>query len=299
MTFHQLHIFIAAATTLNLRQASEQLRIAQPAISRHLRSLQEEFQSKFHTKIGTGIALTRAGELFLREAKAIVSRAEKLSSILASAAKTAPAASLDVGGGYSPSAVLLPSVLARFQETHPDVQLSLRTDDRRGIMRLLLDGHVHLAVLHDPPPNRFLTMEPYREESLIAFVAYSHPLARKRRLSVEDFRQVGFIIRKPAVGLRTGKEYLEALRRHGFTTHVVMRCDSPEAVKMAVRRKMGVGILYNDAIADDTSKGEFKRLSLPADIAHGKTFILYHRTRPLSPPAMEFLALLRSYRDKY
>jgi DNA-binding transcriptional LysR family regulator len=299
MTFHQLHIFIAAATTLNLRQASEQLRIAQPAISHQLRSLQEEFQLKLHKKIGTGIALTRAGELFLREAKAIVSRAENLRSKLAGGSRLPAVASLTVGGGYSPSAVLLPTVLARFKETHPNVQLNLRTDNRRAVERLILDGQVDVAVLHNPPSNRFLTMESFRDELLVAFVTSGHPLARKRRLTAEDFRQVGFIIRKPAVGIKTGKEYLQVLRKHGFTTHIVMRCDSPEAVKMAVRRKMGVGILYNDAIADNTRKGEFKVLPLPADIGPGKTFIVYHRTRPLSALALEFLKLLRTYRDKY
>jgi DNA-binding transcriptional LysR family regulator len=118
-------------------------------------------------------------------------------------------------------------------------------------------------------------------------------------LAAEDFRNVGFIIRKPAAGLRTGTQYLEVLRKHGFTTHVVMRCDSPEAVKMAVRRKMGVGILYKDVIAEDIKKAEFKVLTLPADAPAGKSVIVYHKTRPLSAPAAEFLKVLRTYRDKY
>lgn len=299
MTLHQLEIFITVATSLNLRRASEELRIAQPAISRHLRHLQDELQQQLHRKVGSGIALTAAGELFLREAKAIVTRAQNLRKIFASPLKPPPTASLNIGGGYSPSAILLPSVSARFRETHPDVQLNLRTDNRSGIERLILNGQVDVAVLHNPPPNRFLTMEPYRDEFLVAFVACGHPLARKRRLVVEDFREIGFIIRKPAAGIRTGNEYLEVLRSHGFATHIVMRCDSPDAVKMAVRRKMGVGILYKDVIVEETRKRELKMLPLPPDTSNGRSFILYHKNRPLSAPAVDFLQLLRNYRDIY
>ncbi len=298
MTLHQLHVFIVAATTLNLRQASEQLRIAQPAISHQLRLLQEEFQLKLHRKIGTGIALTRAGRLFLREAKTIVARVENLKVTLAGVATNPPVVSLNVGGSYSPSAALLPSVLARFKETHPHVTLNLRTHHRSAIERLIVGGEVDVAVLHNPPSNRSLTMEPYKNAPLVAFVASGHPLARKRYLAAEDFQEVGFIIRKPVADVRTGKQYVEALQKLGFTTNVVMRCDSLDAVKMAVRHKMGVGILYQDVIAEDAKKGEFKILSLPADTSNGKSFIVYHKTRPLSAPAVEFVKLLRIYRDK-
>jgi len=299
MTLHQLEVFISVATWLNVRRASEELRIAQPAISRHLRHLQEELHQKLHRKVGTGIALTAAGELFLREAKAIVSRAQNLKELFATTGKLQPVTPLNIGGGYSPSAVLLPSVLARFREAHRDVQLNLRTNNRTGIEQLIVNGQVDVAVLHNPPPNRFLAMEPYRDEFLVAFVACGHPLARRKRLAMQDLREIGFIIRKPAAGIRTGKEYLEVLRSHGFTTPIVMRCDSPDAVKMAVRRKMGVGILYKDVIAEEIRKGEFKILALPPDTSNGKSFIVYHKSRALSAPAVEFLKLLRSYRDTY
>jgi DNA-binding transcriptional LysR family regulator len=299
MTLHQLEVFITVATWLNLRRASEELRIAQPAISHQLRLLQEEFQLQLHRKVGRGIALTAAGELLLREAKAILSRVENLRATLAGACGAPLAASLNVGGSYSLCAGLLPSVLARFKEAYADIELNLRTDSRSIIERWIVNGEVDVAVLHNPPPNRFLTMEPYRDEPLVAFVASGHPLARKRRLAVEDLREVGFIIRKPVAGVRTGKQYLEVLRKHGFTTHVVMRCDSPEAVKMAARRQMGVGVLYKDVIAEETRKGEFKVLTLPADTSDCRSFIVYHKTRPLCAPDVEFLKLLRTYRDKY
>ena len=78
-----------------------------------------------------------------------------------------------------------------------------------------------------------------------------------------------------------------------------MECDSPEAVKTAVAREMGVEILYKDVIAESIRQGEFRSLKLPSGTMNGKSFIVYHKTRPLSGTALEFLKLLRKYRAKY
>jgi DNA-binding transcriptional LysR family regulator len=85
---------------------------------------------------------------------------------------------------------------------------------------------------------------------MVAFVAPGHPLAEKKSLQVEDFRDVGFIIRKPEGGKSGGRQYLQVLTARGFTTHIAMECDSPEAVKTAVAREMGVGVLYKDVMAE-------------------------------------------------
>ena len=79
---------------------------------------------------------------------------------------------------------------------------------------------------------------------------------------------------------------------------VVMHCESPEAVKVAVSRRMGVGILFKDVISDSLKKGEFKELTLPVKRSYGKSFIVYHKSRPLSPLAQDFLSLLRQRQDR-
>ena len=299
MTLRQLHIFVIVATRLNVREASEKLRIAQPAISHQLRLLQEELHQQLYRKVSTGIALTSAGEILLREATLILNHVNVLPDKLGKASRAQTGASLTVGGSYSPSAVLLPSVLARFKKRHPEVELHLRTDSRIAIERMIAKGDVELAVLHNPPSHRLLTMELYRDEPMVAFAAPGHLLAEKKSLQVKDFRDVGFIIRKPEGGKSGGTQYLQLLSAQGFTTHIAMQCDSAEAVKTAVAREMGVGILYKDVLAESIRNGEFRLLKLPSGTMNGKSFIVYHKTRPLSETALEFLKLLRTYRDKY
>ena len=141
-------------------------------------------------------------------------------------------------------------------------------------------------------------MEPYRTEPLVAFVASDHPLSGKKQLTWEDLGRLGFVIRQLLEGQGATAQFVRRLKDRGVRLKVVMRCESPEAVKVAVSRRMGVGILFTDVVADSLKKGEFRELRLPVDGLDGKSFIVYHKTRPLSPVAQDFLKLLQAQRAR-
>lgn len=141
-------------------------------------------------------------------------------------------------------------------------------------------------------------MEPYRTEPMVAFVCSHHPLAKKRRINQEELNRFGFVIRKHTGGAGTTKQYLEYLSKQGLRPKILLRCDTPEGVKEAVRDQLGVGILFRDVVTKNIKRGEFKAIKLPRETFEGKSFIVYYRNRVLSPVAREFLALLRSSRTK-
>jgi len=117
-------------------------------------------------------------------------------------------------------------------------------------------------------------------------------------LTWEDLGRLGFVIRQPSAGGGSTAAIIRRLKDQGVKLKVVMHCESPEAVKVAVSRRMGVGILFKDVISDSLKKGEFKELKLPVKESYGKSFIVYHKTRPRSPLAQDFLTLLRQQRDR-
>ena len=298
MTLRQLTTFVLVARRLNLREAAEELDIAQPSISEQLRLLQEELGTRLYRKTGRGIELTEAGYLFLKEAKAILSRIERVKTKLGHTAAARTTEALTVGGSYSPSTSLLPSLLSRFRKTHPQVHLNLRTDNRLAIEGMILKGEVDLAVINNPPLNRHLTMELFRTEPMVAFVSPNHPLAKRKQLGWKDLRRVGFIIRKELRDRGSTHDYIQHLRKNGFRPNVTLRCDTPAVVKEAVRKKLGVGILYQDVVADNITRREFKTIKMPGDAFAGKSFIIYHKNRPLPPLAQEFLNLLHQHTQK-
>jgi DNA-binding transcriptional LysR family regulator len=91
------------------------------------------------------------------------------------------------------------------------------------------------------------------------------------------------------------KSLLLKLRSLGHRPNIVMRCESPEAIKTAVSKKLGVGILFQDVLRDTNARGLFKRLRISGLPMEGKAYIVFHKQRPLSPCVEAFLKLLREW----
>jgi LysR family transcriptional regulator, transcription activator of glutamate synthase operon len=299
MTLKGLMIFAAAARHLNLTKAAKELHISQPSASRQLRLLEKICEVKLYKRIGRGIALTEQGESFLSNVNAVLTRLENLKSSLHAADPPPGAGSLAVGGTYGPSAYLLPSLIAAFRKSHPQVQISLRTGTLRSIEKMILDGKLDISVVTTHTHTNFprIDVEPYRIERLVAFVTADHAIAKKTP-TLSDLNRTPLIIRGQKGTRTTTEAILKQLREAGFKPHVGLRCDLPDGVKMAVRKKLGIGILYYDAVRVELRRDEFQVVKLPGPKLEGESFIIYPKERPLTANAEAFLKLLHDWRRK-
>lgn len=293
MTLDHLRVFAAVARHRNVTRASKELHISQPAVTKHLRLLEESYNAKFYTRGGEGIELTQIGRDFLRDVRTLLQRHDRLKQKIHDAVFQAKTDSLAVGGSYSPSVSLLPSLVANFKRSHPHVELTLHTGTKADIERMVVNSEIEIAIITNAPSSRALTIEPFRQEPLVAFVSKTHPLARKRHLRFQDIERVPLVIRKPAGKAGTAEQFLQRARRKGFKLNIAMRCESPEAVKAFVKTKMGIGILFQETVEPELKSGEFKELNLLEKNLEGRSFIVYSNKRPLSSSAQEFLRLIR------
>jgi DNA-binding transcriptional LysR family regulator len=110
---------------------------------------------------------------------------------------------------------LLPSLLADFQRTHPNLQLTLHSGTKAAVERMVLNSEVDIAVINNAPSSPSLTIEPFRREALVAFVSKTHPLARKRHLRIEDLERVPLVIRKSNGVRGTAEKFLQRAKRKG------------------------------------------------------------------------------------
>ena len=91
---------------------------------------------------------------------------------------------------------------------------------------------------------------------------------------------------------------LVELGNQGYRLNVVLRCDSPEVIKTAVSKKLGVGFLYEDSVKEGLASGVFKKLRISGLQMEGNTYLIYHKNRPLSSNGDIFLNQLRQWRDE-
>ena len=293
MIFNQLKTFAAVARRGNMTEASKDLRISQSGVSRQLKLLQAGCGVKLCQKNGRGIELTEKGQEFLKGAKTILLQVEKLERKYKSDAAEAKPELLTVGGSRSQAASFLPSLLAAFTKSHPLIQITLRSDSSRAIERLVLTSEVEIALVTNPLGSPRITVEPYRRENVLAFVSVAHPLARRTEMAPEEFARAPLVLLGTGKGEGSVQRILNQLKERGLKPHVAMRCESPEAVKSAVGRKLGLGILCQDLVTPEIKRGDFKSIRVPELKMSVDSFLLYPKDRPLSPAAKGFLTFLR------
>lgn len=288
MSLDRFQLFVSAATHRSFTQASREHRISQPAVSRQLKILQQDFGITLFEKKGRGVELTESGRVFLREVTTILSQVEDLKkSCYAQSVE-----SLTIAACRGPSAVLLPSLMARFRRSRPLVSLTLYPGNSSEIRSWLKTSAVDLAIINTPPASQSFHVEPFRSERLAAFVSPSHPFAKK---SLQTFAtaELPLIVRAgQPIQTRTEREIL-AFNSKTIKLSVAMRCGSSKAVKEAVAVGGGVGILYYDAVKQDLNRGAFREIKIPGLDLQRRSFIVYSQEKTRSRVAEEFLALLR------
>jgi DNA-binding transcriptional LysR family regulator len=298
MTFKQFVIFAAVARHHNITRASQELHISQPSVSQHLKLLEESYKVKLFQKSSRGIVLTGPGNLFLTKITPILTLVDELERVFANGSKDSQVDSLAIGGTYGPSALLLPLLMGIFKRNYPHVELMLRSANRPYMERLVLSSQVDIALVTGRPTSSNLIVEPYRKEKLVAFVARNYVLASKRELSLADFARVPLVIHGRKNSSNTVMSILRDLQRKGVEPVVAVRSESPDAVKTAVREKVGMGILYQDAVRHDLVNGEFISVKLRGLKLEAESFVICHRDKPLSSAALGFLRLLHWWRTK-
>lgn len=299
MTLHQFMIFAAIAKHRNLTKASQELRVSQPSVSQQMKLLQGYYGTELYRRTAKGVELTAAGMRFLIAIRPILYHVDKLKTLSVASLVTREAERLVVGGTYSPSAVVLPLLLARFKRTHPAAEISLRTNNSTEIERLLLKGQIEIALTAGSPKSPRIVAEHFRREKMILITSRRHPVARAHQVSLRDIQHTPFLVRSSGGRDGATARRLKAIEEQaGIKLTIGMRFESPNAVKEAVQRNMGIGVVYEDVARYDLRRGELKALRIRGLNLEGQTSIIYLSDRPLSKMAAEFLKLLRRARPK-
>jgi DNA-binding transcriptional LysR family regulator len=286
----RLELLVSIQKYLNISAASRERRIGQPAVSRQLRMLQEEMGLTLIRRSGRGIALTPAGHLVFGEVAGFVDRLDEITRSYGRYNETG----LTIAGGPGACSNLLPRLMAEFRRRHPATIFNLRTGLAGEVESWLLKQEVDIGVISNPAISPSIRKEPYRMEKRTAFVRPDHPLAGKEIKQTRATSEIDFIVRL-RIGERSDAEReLRAVLPKDLKLRIAMRCDSPDAVKEAVREGAGVGILFDGVIRRELKQGDFEEVKIPGLEGARHRYIAYRNEDSLSAVAKQFLTFVRN-----
>ncbi len=146
MDLRHMRYFIAVANELHFTKAAETLRIAQPAISRQIKDLEEEIGAPLITRSGRRIALTHAGRVFYDRAMLALQAAES-AVVETQRAQRGEIGSIAVGFFEQSAYTLLPPILRSYRSKFPGVDIQLRLFTVTQQARALLSGDTDVALV--------------------------------------------------------------------------------------------------------------------------------------------------------
>jgi len=180
-----LRYFATVARHGSIREAADELHVAQSALSRQILKLEAHFGVPLFERHARGVKLTSAGEIFLRYARSNLQQVERVGSEL-DALKGLRRGTVKVQSIESLVQHLLPRTIAQFHQRHPGVTFDVTIDGTDRIITAVREGRTDIGLTFYQPVGNELTTVFRVREPLLAVMSADHPLARRPRISLAD-----------------------------------------------------------------------------------------------------------------
>ena len=285
MNLAELAAFVAVVDYGGFSQAAEQLHLSQPAISKRIALLEAQLETRLFDRIGRQVLLTEAGRVLLPRARRLLAEAEAARRALQDMGD-AIAGRLSLATSHHIGLHRLPGPLRRYSELHPEVTLDLRFMDSERAWSEVLQGQVELALTTLGPATPPLVATPIWDDPLLVVVAPEHPLARKRKLRVEDVAAHPAVL--PDSNTFTHRFVADAFARRGQTLQLRMTSNYMETIKMLASVGLAWTVLPNTMLDAQLKVLRIEGLQLSRQLG-----CIVHGGRSLSRAAQAFIALLK------
>ena len=177
----RLRYFVAVAEELHFGRAAARLHIAQPALSRQIRALEDELHAALFVRDRRNTELTPAGEQLLQDARNLLAAADAVQRRVAAAAGTNPVLTV----GFMPGIVVTAAV-KELAAHRPDVSVRLLRTSWNDQVEVLHDGRADVSIVRLPIDQRGLTVQPLFDEPRVVALPARHRLAGKESISVTE-----------------------------------------------------------------------------------------------------------------
>jgi LysR family transcriptional regulator, low CO2-responsive transcriptional regulator len=296
VTAHHLIALASVASTGSLTAASNALGKTQPAVSAQLRQLSDALGTPLVTRHRYGVTLTPAAQSLLPYAQACVRALEGAESALRRL-RGLEEGKLRVLASTSVAVYMLPPVLAAFHAQFPGIELQMTRHNADEAMSALQRGEGDIAVVRGPASSSAALGSNFEISTLVPdetmlVVARGHPLARRKRVRVEQLDGLEIVSREQGSATRTLIERMA--KRANISYKVKFQTVGVEALKEAVLQGFGAGFLSRLAVQREVDAGTLAAVHIDAPELTQHITIAYPAAGQSSPAAQKLVEILQA-----
>jgi DNA-binding transcriptional LysR family regulator len=287
-TLRQLRIFEAAARHLHFGRAAAELHLSQPAVSIQLKQLETNVQLPLFEQMGRRMNLTRAGMELAGHARGILARLQEADDAI-DGLKGVSGGELHIASTTT-AVYFVPRLLAVFRHDRPRLKVRLAVKNRELVIRDLVENTIDLAIMGAAPSGLDAVSVAFAKNPLAIIASHDHPLARRRRVRLEQLAEETFLIREPGSGTRDAME--RAFSAHRFRSHETVEMGSNETIKQAVMVGMGVSFLSLHTTGLELATKQLAALKVDGMPVMRDWCVIHRERKRLSPAAAAFKSYL-------
>jgi DNA-binding transcriptional LysR family regulator len=292
MELRHLRVFLVLAEELHFGRASARLRVAQSAVSRTLKDLEQELGAVLLERTRRSVSVTPAGEGFREHASAVLSALERAAASAKSAAR-GESGRLVLRFTLMSTLTAFPLAVARFQNSFPEVALDIQAGGTTEQLDAIAAGRCDIGFVTKKKDISPLASELIEKTPLVVLMSSKSSLAKRKQLQLSHLAGEKLIFLRqasePDIRTKFRKRCLEA----GFEPNVVVEVDQLEVLLAFVAA--GVGVSCAPSLV---SRLPFPGLTIRplSGGVEGGISMVWNPAR-LTPTARQFLTIIRSERD--
>ena len=272
----KVRTLLAVVQTGSYTKAAEELHLTQPAVSHHIRLLEQEFGIRIFNLEKRNLVPTAEGAVLIKYARRMMAVYNKALQAIEDSSKQLR--HLTVGITQTIAEHRMPQAIALYCLEHPETHISIFTDTIKNLYTSLELYELDLAVVDGPLPASGLNSVLLDTDYLCLAVSPQHRFAGRPEVSLEEVKKEKLILRPTGAGTRI--QFDSYLLNHSDSIRnfdVMMELDNLATIKELVSLNLGVTIVSRSACREDEKAGRLVVVPFEDARMTREVNLVYHR----------------------
>ncbi len=256
-------VFLVVAQQKSFSKASQVLYISQPAISNHIKSLEDYYKITLFDRKGTLIQLTTAGKLLfekLTEVKQIQDQTEFEISRIKDVMQAK--GTLKLGASSTVALYILPKILSSFNQLYPNININSLNRNSELILEALLSQEINLGIIEGRVKFNQVDYQSFLSDKVIAVCGKKSAIAKKSNYQIKDLAGMPLAFRERGSGTMASLKYaLEKNKIKLSELNIKVRLGGTESLKNFLIESDTLGFLPHRAIIKELKYGELVEIN--------------------------------------
>lgn len=244
-------VFMSVAENLSFSKAANDLNISQPAVTRHIKELEERYKTNLLERRGNKIYLTEAGVKVYNSFKEIAQRYRSLDFEIGQM-HNAVSGEFKIGASSTISQYIIPKVIASFHKRYPKIKIYLMNGNSFEMERLLLDNQVDIALVENHSSQAGIRYRDFLDDELIVVTGKNSVYSKRTTIGKEDLLKLPIVLREQGSGtLEVIRQIFTEQNIDFENLNTLIHLGSTESIKNFLQDFDGLAIVSEKAVQNE------------------------------------------------